>query len=132
MFGKNKNNTQETKQNYSHEEVQALKDSIKTLREELTDSEIGHQRELAKIRFDNELDIKKLENEIQERITSQVKSMQLKLIEAEKNNAVLSKELEVYNKAFENMGMDVKDVKDVVNKLVDGLIAKNEIKLIKS
>lgn len=42
-----------------------------------------------------------------------------------------AKEIEMYTKAFENLGFDVKDMKDILNKLVDGLIAKNEIKLVK-
>lgn len=126
MFGKN------TQQNYTHEEVKGLKDSIQSLKTVISDSEAEHKRELTQIRFDNELNIKKLTNDVDEKVAAQVKAMQAKLTESEKNNAVLSKELEVYNKAFENMGMDVKDVKEVVNKLVDGLIAKNEIKLIKS
>jgi hypothetical protein len=46
-------------------------------------------------------------------------------------NSVLKKEVAILNKAFENMGFDVKDMKEILNKLVDGLIAKNEIKLVK-
>lgn len=35
-------------------------------------------------------------------------------------------------KAFENMGFDVKDMKEILGKLVDGLIAKHEINVIKT
>lgn len=49
----------------------------------------------------------------------------------EKENAVLLTKVEILEKAFENMGFDVKDMKEILNKLVDGLIAKNEIKLVK-
>ncbi len=35
-------------------------------------------------------------------------------------------------KAFENLGFDVKDMKDILSKLVDGLIAKHEINVIKT
>lgn len=34
-------------------------------------------------------------------------------------------------KAFENLGFDVKDTKDILNKLVDGLVSKNEINIIR-
>jgi len=34
-------------------------------------------------------------------------------------------------KAFENLGFDVKDMKDILNKLVDGLVSKNEINIIR-
>ena len=34
-------------------------------------------------------------------------------------------------KSFENLGFDVKDMKDILNKLVDGLVSKNEINIIR-
>lgn len=36
----------------------------------------------------------------------------------------------MYEKAFQNLGFDVKDMKDILNKLVDGIVSKNEIKMI--
>lgn len=39
--------------------------------------------------------------------------------------------VKMYEKAFENLGFDVKDMKEILNKLVDGLIAKNQIQLVK-
>lgn len=47
------------------------------------------------------------------------------------DNAKLKAENELYVKAFDNMGFDVKDMKEILNKLVDGLVAKNAINLIK-
>lgn len=38
---------------------------------------------------------------------------------------------EILEKAFENLGFDVKDMKEILNKLVDGLISKNEINVIR-
>ena len=45
-----------------------------------------------------------------------------------KNNS--EKECEILTKAFENLGFDVKDMKSILDKLVDGLIAKNQIQMI--
>jgi hypothetical protein len=38
----------------------------------------------------------------------------------------------ILEKAFENLGFDVKDMKDILGKLVDGIVSKNEVKLIQS
>lgn len=46
-------------------------------------------------------------------------------------NANLKQKVEMYEKAFENLGFDVKDMKEILNKLVDGLISKNTIQLVK-
>lgn len=47
----------------------------------------------------------------------------------EKNN--LQKEAEILTKAFQNLGFDVKDMKEILNKLVDGIVSKNSIQLVK-
>ncbi len=41
------------------------------------------------------------------------------------------KEVLILTKAFENMGFDVKDMKEILNKLVDGIVSKNQIQLVK-
>lgn len=50
-------------------------------------------------------------------------------LELEKGN--LTQKVEMYEKAFENLGFDVKDMKDILNKLVDGIVSKNTIQLVK-
>lgn len=37
----------------------------------------------------------------------------------------------ILTKAFENLGFDVKDMKEILNKLVDGIVSKNTIQLVK-
>jgi len=46
-------------------------------------------------------------------------------------NGIQKAKIDILEQAFKNLGFDVKDMKDILNKLVDGLIAKNEIKLVK-
>jgi uncharacterized protein (UPF0335 family) len=46
-------------------------------------------------------------------------------------NGIQAKEIEVLTKAFENMGFDVKDMKDILNKLVDGIVSKNTVNVLK-
>lgn len=41
------------------------------------------------------------------------------------------KEKEILTQAFKNLGFDVKDMKEILNKLVDGIVSKNQIQLVK-
>lgn len=45
--------------------------------------------------------------------------------------ATLKDKVAMYETAFKNLGFDVKDMKDILNKLVDGVIAKGTINVIK-
>jgi uncharacterized protein (UPF0335 family) len=47
-------------------------------------------------------------------------------------NAVLTEKVNILEKAFENMGFDVKDMKEILNKLVDGIVDKHKINVISS
>lgn len=58
-------------------------------------------------------------------------------LKAENRDLTIQKEryadrASMLEKAFENMGFDVKDMKEILGKLVDGLIAKHEINVIKT
>jgi hypothetical protein len=46
-------------------------------------------------------------------------------------NGVLKKEVEILNKAFESMGYDVKDTKEIIGKLVEALATKNTVNVLK-
>ena len=82
---------------------------------------------------DKELESKEkiLRAELKIEIAQAVEIEKSNTTKVSEENAVLKKEVSILNKAFENMGFDVKDMKEILNKLVDGLIAKNEIKLVK-
>lgn len=72
--------------------------------------------------------ISELEKDNAAKIAAAVKEQNLDL-QQERNT--YKARCEILEKAFENLGFDVKDMKDILNKLVDGLIAKNEIKVLK-
>ena len=57
-------------------------------------------------------------------ITKERDDLKMKL-----NNA--EKEVEILTKAFANLGFDVKDMKEILNKLVDGIVSKNTISIVK-
>jgi len=78
----------------------------------------------------------KLENELAEKRQSLAVSKATDILKKENRelvieNGILKKEVEILRKAFENMGFDVKDMKDILNKLVDGIVDKNKVQLIK-
>lgn len=102
--------------------------------------ELNREKELTNLK--QEFAVKEAKNLLAEKdrkISELEKENSAKIITAVKeNNLDLQQErntykarCEILEKAFENLGFDVKDMKDILNKLVDGLIAKNQIQLIK-
>lgn len=68
------------------------------------------------------------EQEYEEKIALRLEreTLKLKLV-----NNTLKEKVKVLVNAFETLGFDVKDMKDILNKLVDGIVSKNEINVIK-
>lgn len=89
------------------------------------------QAEIAQIRKDFASDKRILEAELQTKINKAVEEKDRENNLLREKNAVLTKEVEILEKAFENMGFDVKDMKEILNKLVDGIVSRNEINVIK-
>ena len=79
---------------------------------------------------DYESQIRILKNEQQMRIDEAIKNCRNANRELYTENERLKEQVKILERAFENMGFDVKDMKDILNKLVDGVVAKNEIKVI--
>lgn len=107
---------------------------IETLKEEiliLSKEKEKTQREKEKLEEKLETQKEKfntLTQEVESKIESAIKEKTLDLkIENNKH----SSKVDILEQAFANLGFDVKDMKDILNKLVDGLIAKNEINIIK-
>jgi uncharacterized protein (UPF0335 family) len=93
---------------------------IANLEKELSDKEKDTSIILA--RKEAELDVK-----ISEALKENRENIQNLTIE----NANYKKEVEILTKAFENMGFDVKDMKEILNKLVDGIVSGNKVNIIK-
>jgi cell division protein FtsL len=68
------------------------------------------------------------EQEYEEKIALTIEKETLKL---KLENNTLKEKVKVLENAFETLGFDVKDMKDILNKLVDGIVSKNEINVIK-
>lgn len=112
-----------------------------------------HSRKLDEISFKNEQTLDKQEffygNQI-EKLKTKVEDLENKLKETSElavkerevaikeetadlklKNGVLESENAILKTGFANMGFDVKDMKAILNKLVEGIISKNEINVIR-
>jgi hypothetical protein len=154
MFNKKTNLTEKEKQELISTEIEKatiiLKEEFTKEKEEIDrknkiaieDLTIAKNREIETLKFNLEKEKKdlvysidrlkeeaKLSQEMQDSLTEAKIAEKLleQKLEAEKAKA----ENEILRKAFENMGFDVKDMKDILNKLVDGVVSKNEINIIK-
>lgn len=92
--------------------------------------ELEEQLKMERREFNSKSKI--LEAELNTRVTAAIADEKVKNDELKLNNAVLRKQVEILERAFENMGFDVKDMKEILNKLVDGVIAKGQIQLLKT
>ncbi len=154
MFNKKTNLIEKEKQELISTEIEKatiiLKEEFAKEKEEIDrknkiaieDLTIAKNREIETLKFNLEKEKKdliylidrlkeeaKLSQEMQDSLTEAKIAEKLleQKLEAEKAKA----ENEILRKAFENMGFDVKDMKNILNKLVDGVVSKNEINIIK-
>jgi len=87
--------------------------------------------ELTQVKKNYESEKRILENELVIKINEAARQKELDNNKLQEENSVLKKEVEILTKAFDNMGFDVKDMKEILNKLVDGIVSKNQINLVK-
>ncbi len=72
-----------------------------------------------------------LEAELHIKVATAVSEKEKENNKLKEDNAVYKSKVEILEKAFENMGFDVKDMKEILNKLVDGIVSKNTINVVK-
>jgi hypothetical protein len=154
MFNKKTNLTEKEKQELISTEIEKatiiLKEEFTKEKEEIDrknkiaieDLTIAKNREIETLKFNLEKEKKDLVYSI-DRLKEEAKlskEMQNSLTEAKIAEKLLEQKLEaekakaenqILRKAFENMGFDVKDMKAILDKLVEGLISKNEINVIR-
>lgn len=86
---------------------------------------------LANIQDDYETKLKKKDNELELDVYEKTKELRNANDGLRIENNKLKAETDILKKAFENMGFDVKDMKEILNKLVDGIVSKNTVQLVK-
>ena len=65
-------------------------------------------------------------------ISKATREVQVKLDEANSSLKIAEAKAAILEKAFENLGFDVKDMKEIIGKLADGLIAGSKVNILKS
>ncbi len=112
-------------------EVKRLNEVISDMRKVEVEVKKDHEKEIADIAKDHEIILKRKEAELDVKISEKIKEFKDKIAKLELENGNYKKEVEILTKAFENLGFDVKDMKEILNKLVDGIVSKNTIQLVK-
>lgn len=130
MFGAKNNVTINALQN----EVDNLNEIIERKNDKIQDLErenLKNKEDLNREKLELESEKKILLNELDTKISYAVKKQQAENNILKQENAVLLEKNKILEKAFENMGFDVKDMKDILNKLVDGIVGKNVVNIVK-
>ena len=95
----------------------------------------GRVNELLKNKEDDKKDyeilLKRKELECENAVIVATQEKILRIAELELETGKLKQQVEMYEKAFENLGFDVKDMKEILGKLVDGIVSKNTVQVIK-
>jgi phage regulator Rha-like protein len=103
---------------------------VEELEKEIYNLERDHNKDLSNLRKDCEIIIARKDAEVDVKIAQATAELKKELAEKTAECSNYKKETEILTKAFENLGFDVKDMKDILNKLVDGVVSKNQIQLI--
>lgn len=106
--------------------------SVSSFEERIEEILVSQKKNLDNLTEQHNIVIANKDAQIENKIYQETKSLRedLAKVTMEKNNAV--NKSEILEKAFANLGFDVKDMKGILNKLVDGIVSKNTINLIKS
>lgn len=89
------------------------------------------EKELADLKADQKIILNRKEAEVDVRISTATKELTEKVQELTISNANYKREAEMLTTAFKNLGFDVKDMKEILNKLVDGVVSKNSVNIIR-
>lgn len=111
MFFGNKNTSNEAAKEIEilKKELYACQYSLKKAEEEI---EIKN-KEMLSLRNDLASELRIKNNEIDTKISIGLKEKNDRIVELEKDNAVKSKQIEILEEAFKNLGFDVKDMKSI-------------------
>jgi hypothetical protein len=91
----------------------------------------GLEKKADNLAKDNEIIVTRKDLELENKVAEATKVLTKENAELKMNLNNKTKEAEILTKAFENLGFDVKDMKDILNKLVDGLVGKNTVHIVK-
>ncbi len=102
------------------QDLNECKDDRYELKDKITELEF----EIRRIHREKDWDIK-------ERVINQTDNLEVRLVEKNLEIAKTKKENEMLNKAFDEIGFDVKDSKEMMSELIKALGQKSDVKIIK-
>lgn len=97
----------------------------------IAEIEKNFKKEIENLEKDQEIVLTRKDQEVENKIhvaTEDLKREVQKLTIENNNN---KKEVEIMTTAFKNVGFDVKDMKGILDKLVEGMVSKNTINVVK-
>lgn len=112
-------------------EKKALRERVESLQNDIVRQREDSDRYIRQMREDFDSENRIRENEEKIRIQSIVLKKEEENIKLRGENAVLVERTRILEKAFENLGFDVKDMKAILDKLVDGIVSGNTVNVIK-
>lgn len=118
-------NSYETEYKKAQEEIAALRKENKELR-------LDHDRQMTRAEEKHADEVARTNANLDTKITEKTNELLKKVSTLESEKTIALEKVSMYERAFENLGFDVKDMKEILNKLVDGLVSKNQIQLIGS
>ncbi len=113
------------------EEVKRLNEVIKDMQKAELETKKDNEKVIENLKKDNEIVLARKEAELDVKMSGKSKEQTDEIARLKLDNGNYKKEVEILTKAFENLGFDVKDMKEILNKLVDGIVSKNTIQLVK-
>lgn len=92
---------------------------------------VKFEKQIENLKKDQEILLERKDQEVENKVNEKTKylSDEVQKLTIENNNN--KKEVEILTTAFKNLGFDVKDMKDILNKLVDGVVSKNTVNVVK-
>lgn len=111
--------------------IESQRKEIKNIRNEYYELIAKHEREVANLNEEHEIELKRATDAVDSKVYDATVKMRTENTALTIANKEAQKELEVMRKAFANMDYDVKDTKEIISKLVDGISSKNTVNVVK-
>ena len=112
-------------------EVKRLYKIIEKKSEEYEEVCLAHRKTIDNLHKDYEITLARKDAEVDVIVLDKTKALTDEVAKLKLENGNYKKEVEILTKAFQNLGFDVKDMKDILNKLVDGIVSKNTVNIVK-
>lgn len=87
----------------------------------------SHKIEIERLTTKHLDEVERIQSNIDTKISQKTNELKKEITKLTIENEGNKQKVSMYEKAFENLGFDVKDMKEILNKLVDGIVSKNEI-----